>query len=84
MHRIQVLPSAARELRKAPVSVRHRLISAIDRLSTQPRPPDARKLRGTDEVWRIRVGDYRVLYQVRDDVLLVLIIKVGHRRDVYR
>ena len=60
-----------------------RIISAIEQLSTNPRPQGARKLDGRD-AWRIRVGVYRVIYEIDDDRLIVLIIRVGHRRDVYR
>jgi mRNA interferase RelE/StbE len=84
MHRIELLPSAARELRKAPANVQHRLVRAIDRLAAEPGPPDGHKLLGAEDVWRIRVGDYRILYQVFDEVLLIVIVRMGHRRDVYR
>lgn len=56
----------------------------IDALAEEPRPSGVRKIRGADDLYRIRVGDYRVVYQVKDDVLVVLIIRVRHRRDVYR
>ena len=64
-------------------AIRRRLARRIDRLAQDPRA-DAVKLRGTEDVWRARVGDYRILYQVHDDRLLILVIRVGHRRDVYR
>jgi mRNA interferase RelE/StbE len=83
MHRIELLPSAARSLEKTP-AVRRRLARAIDALARNPHPSGSQKLRGAQNVWRIRVADYRVLYQVLDNVLLVLIIRIGHRRDVYR
>jgi mRNA interferase RelE/StbE len=84
MHRIELLPSAARSLEKTPTAVRRRLARTIDALARNPHRPGSQKLRGAQNIWRIRVADYRVLYQVLDDVLLVLIVRIGHRRDVYR
>jgi len=56
----------------------------IDALSGDPRPPGVEKLRGAENLWRVRVGDYRIIYTVRDEVVLVLVIRIGHRREVYR
>jgi len=84
VHRIELLPSAARWLEKTPIAVRRRLARAIDALARNPHPPGSEKLRGAENIWRIRVADYRVLYQVLDDVLAVLIVRIGRRRDVYR
>ncbi|TPX02484.1 type II toxin-antitoxin system RelE/ParE family toxin, partial [Schumannella luteola] len=56
---------------------------AIENLGDDPRPHGARKLVGYDDAWRIRVGDYRVLYEVRDEAVLVTVFTVGHRRAVY-
>ena len=83
MYAVEFLPSAARELSKLEPAVRRRLARRIDRLAMDPRA-GAAKLRGTEDVWRVRVGDYRILYQVQDDRLLILVIRTGHRRDVYR
>ena len=61
-----------------------RLREAIDGLAENPRPPGSVKLQGEGELFRVRVGDYRVVYQVQDAVLVVLVVKIGNRRDVYR
>lgn len=61
-----------------------RVRAAIDLLAENPRPPGCTKLAGEDDVYRVRVGDLRVLYEVVDDRLVVLVVRVGHRRDVYR
>ena len=53
-------------------------------LANDPRPPGCDKLAGVENLYRIRVGDYRVVYQIRDEMLLVLVVKIGHRREVYR
>ena len=61
-----------------------RLIHAMRCLGENPRPPGAVKLAGPDNFWRVRVGDYRIVYLIQDAVLLVLVVKVGHRREIYR
>lgn len=64
--------------------IRKRVREAIDALATNPRPSGAKALTGMPGVLRVRVGDYQILYEVRDDQLVVLVIDVGHRREVYR
>lgn len=80
---IRFKPAAAKELAKLPKDVQRRLAPRIDGLAANPRPAGAEKLAG-EEAWRIRVGDYRVVYTIEDRVLLVLVIHVGNRREVYR
>jgi mRNA interferase RelE/StbE len=76
--------SAIRDLERLDVRMRRRVGRAIDGLASDPRPDGAVKLRGTSDLWRLRVGEFRVVYQVRDDVLVVLVIRVRHRREAYR
>ena len=83
-YRIAVKPSAARALARLPHPAQRPITRKIDALADEPRPWGAEKLRGADDLYRIRAGDYRVIYQIRDDVLLILVVRVGHRRDVYR
>ena len=83
-YRVEVLRSAARELSELAQPLRRRMLRAIRGLAVTPRPPGAVLLTGRDRVWRVRVGDYRILYRIQDDVLLVLIVRVGHRSGVYR
>jgi mRNA interferase RelE/StbE len=61
-----------------------RLRDAISELGGNPRPPGCVKLQGADELYRVRVGDYRILYQIQDAVLVVLVVQVGNRREIYR
>ena len=82
-YRIEVRPAAVRALRKLDPAVRPRIEGAIALLAEDPRPPASRPLRGRPG-YRVRVGDYRILYTIHGDVLLVVLITVGHRRDVYR
>ena len=83
VYRIAYLPDAAKAIRKLDAKVRARLLDAIGKLAANPRPPGVKKLQGV-EAYRIRVGDYRVIYSVADGELLVLVFKAGHRREVYK
>lgn len=81
-HRIELRPAAVRSLRKLDPPVRRRVQGAIALLAEDPRPPAARPLRGRPGL-RVRVGDSRIVYTVQDDVLLVVVVTLGHRRDDY-
>jgi mRNA interferase RelE/StbE len=83
-YRIEVKPQAERALAKIPNPHRRRIARAIDALARNPRPPGSAKLAGSDDAYRIRVGDYRIVYQVLDKVLIVYIIRVAYRKDIYR
>jgi mRNA interferase RelE/StbE len=83
---IRVAPAAVRQLRELDPAGRRRVQAAIDLLAEEPRPPAARQLVGGAGDWRIRTGDFRIIYEIHDRelvVLVVLVVKVGHRRDVY-
>lgn len=84
VYAVEFAPGADRGLRKLAPQIQMRLRPRIDALANNPRPPRARKLRGADELWRIRVGEYRIVYEIRDKVLLVLIVRIAHRREAYR
>jgi mRNA interferase RelE/StbE len=75
--------SARRELEGLEASVARRIIARIETLTTNPRPPGCVKLQGAADLWRIRIGDYRLVYSIDDDASLVDIRVVRHRRDVY-
>ncbi|CAB4893067.1 unannotated protein [freshwater metagenome] len=83
-YRITLAPSAARQLRKQDPQVRRRIQAALELLADDPRPPAATRLVGGAGEWRVRTGDYRVIYEIHDDELLVLVLQLGHRRDVYQ
>lgn len=85
-YKVSFQSTARRELGSLPVIMQRRIGRAVDALAIDPRPRGAKQLVGTpaDRIWRIRVGDYRVLYEIRDAVLAILVIRVGHRREVFR
>jgi mRNA interferase RelE/StbE len=82
-YKVLIKGSAAKELEELPPKVRRRIASKIDALGTTPRPPGVEKLSG-QEKYRIRQGDYRVVYAIDDDARTTTVFKIGHRRDVYR
>ena len=82
-YRILVRPSAAKEIEAVPRRDRYRIVARIQGLTSEPRPPGCEKLSGQDE-YRVRQGAYRVVYAVDDEERSVLVVKVGHRKDVYR
>ena len=82
-HRLVITPHARRQLLKMSSDVLRRLEEAISGLGEEPRPQGARKLQGVENLFRIRVGDYRVIYQIQDKALVVLVVKIGHRGEVY-
>jgi mRNA interferase RelE/StbE len=82
-YRVEFTTAAAKEIRKLEPQIRRRILAGIAELEREPRPPGVRKLAGYDNAWRVRVGDYRVLYEVIDAQVLVTVVRVAHRRDVY-
>lgn len=79
-----VLPkSVQKQLDRLPDNVARRVLARLAGLETNPRPADVKKLKGRD-AWRIRVGDYRVIYEIHDRILQIIVIAIGHRREIYR
>lgn len=83
-YRIEIEAAAARQLARLPKVAQARIKAKVAALADEPRPPGATKLVGAANSWRIRVGDYRVIYAIRGDVLVVIFVKIGHRKDAYR
>jgi mRNA interferase RelE/StbE len=82
-YKLQIKPSAVKEIEALPQKDRRRIIARIQRLSSDPRPPGCEKLSG-HELYRVRQGNYRVLYTVQDTDVVVVVVRIGHRREVYR
>ncbi len=80
---VEFTTAAAREVRKLDPQTRRRVLAGIGALETDPRPAGVRKLTGFEDAWRIRIGDYRVLYEIADNKVLVTVFRVAHRREVY-
>ena len=83
-YRVEFTPAAARDLKKLDRQAQKRLSSVIDGLSENPRPNGVKALQGDSSILRIRSGAYRILYRIEDRVVMIVIIRIGHRKDVYR
>lgn len=84
MYKVVISRSAEKDLAKLPRKALLPISNAIDTLEENPRPPGCKKLKGaTENLWRIRVGDYRIIYAIADEVQIVDVRKIGHRRDIY-
>ncbi len=83
-YRIIVKPSADKALRKLPLDAQIRLVAAMRALAADPRPPGVVKMRGAENQWRIRVGDYRLVYEIHDREITIYVLAIGHRREVHR
>lgn len=81
--RLDYAPAASKSIEKLPRTLQQRILARVEGLATEPRPPGCVKLAGQD-AYRVRVGDYRIIYTIHDQRLIVLVIDVGHRREVYR
>jgi len=81
---ILLAPSAERQLRSFFPAIQKRLVKRMKTLQSDPRPPGVKKLAGEDDLYRIREGDYRIIYTIQDKELIVLVLKIGDRKEVYR
>lgn len=84
MYEVYLEAAAERDLRRIPAQVFHRIIPRIRDLAKNPRPPGCRKLAGSESDWRIRIGEYRVVYEIDDSEKAVRVFRVRHRREAYR
>ena len=84
MYRVLLERGAEKDLARRSSEIHDRVITATQALETNPRPPGCRKLVGSKNDWRIRVGDYRVIYEIADKIRIVRVNRVRHRREVYR
>ena len=82
-YRVEFTSAAARQVKKLPRPNRDKVLSAIARLGDDPRPRGATKLVGEQSAWRLRIGDYRVIYDVVDAILTVTVVRAAHRREAY-
>jgi len=83
-YEIELAPKAEKQFKKLAKDIQKRVSKRIDKLGKNPRPKGVTKLSGEDDIYRVREGDYRIIYAIQDHLLLVLIVKIGHRRDIYR
>lgn len=85
MYQIRFKKKAQKELQSLPKSIIKIVVASIDNLSSNPRPRGSKKLRGSKEnLWRIRIGNYRIIYLIEDTIKILVIRKIGHRKDIYK
>ncbi|MBV9387588.1 MAG: type II toxin-antitoxin system RelE/ParE family toxin [Chroococcidiopsidaceae cyanobacterium CP_BM_ER_R8_30] len=83
-YRVEITRKAAKQVKSLPQEERERIGTEIEALTDNPRPIGVRKISGERDFYRVRVGDYRIIYEIQDKILLILVIGVGHRREIYR
>ena len=83
-YKIEFSPKAERQFKDLSTQIQKRLKPKIDALAKNPRPRGVKKLKGEDELYRIRAGDYRIIYQIQDNALIVLVVSLGDRKEIYR
>ncbi len=81
---VELSRGAAKTLKALERKMQIRVLARLQELANNPRPRDAKKLHGEESVYRVREGDYRILYEIFDNYLLIHVLKIGHRREVYR
>lgn len=82
-YEIHIERDALKSLKKIPHTDRNKIIKVIESLESNPRPFGSKKLTGRDG-WRIRVGNYRIIYEIKDHICYILVLDIGHRKDIYR
>jgi len=83
-YRVEISRNAAKDLRAIDRNWIPRIVATIETLETDPRPSGCKKLIGSDHTYRLRIGDYRVVYDIQDQTLIVHVVRIRHRRDAYR
>jgi mRNA interferase RelE/StbE len=83
-YNLEIAPAAERQIAGLEKPLRARVLEKLDELERNPRPRGVEKLKGVEGLYRVRVGDYRLVYEIQDRILRVLVLRVAHRREVYR
>ncbi|MBD2449446.1 type II toxin-antitoxin system RelE/ParE family toxin [Nostoc sp. FACHB-152] len=84
MYRIELTKGAIKQLNKLPNNIKERIDAKILDLAIEPRPNGVKKIKGDENSYRIRVGYYRIIYEIYDDILLITVVRVGHRSKIYK
>lgn len=84
MYEVEITPAAKRQIKKLTTIVQRAIIERLEQLAIEPRPLGVLKMEKEEDLYRVRVGDYRIIYEIQDRVLLIVVVKVGHRSNVYR
>lgn len=82
-YEVEIAPAAKRQIKKLTKPIQKLIVERLEQLAINPRPPGVLKMEGEEGFYRVRVGDYRIIYEIQDRTLLIVVVKVGHRGDVY-
>ena len=82
-YQVLLSKAARKQLNPLPVFIRNKIVEDIAALADTPRPAGCKKLKGQKNAWRIRIGDYRIIYEIEDKQLRILVVAIGHRKDIY-
>lgn len=83
-YQVEIAPAAKRQLKKLVKQTQELIIHRLEQLAENPRPSGVLKMEGEENLYRVRVGDYRIIYEIQDRSLLIAVVKIGHRGNVYR
>lgn len=83
-YEVEIAPAAKRQIKKLPHDLQQKVVAQLEELAFEPRPDGVKKLEGSDNLYRVRLEKYRIIYEIQDGLLLVTVVKVKHRSDVYR
>jgi len=83
-YEVEIAPAAKRQIKKLPRDVQQKLVAKLEELAFEPRTDGVKKLEGSDNLYRVRLEKYRIIYEIQDSLLLVTVVKVKHRRNIYR
>ena len=83
-YQVEIKNSAAKALKRIPKAQRIRIVEKIDSIAENLPNPETTKMKGNNPFHRVRVGDYRIVYEIQEEILIILIVKIGHRKDIYR
>lgn len=84
VYRVEIKPNAQRQIKKLSSVIQNQIIQKLEELKLNPRPSGIKKLVGEENLYCFRVNNYRILYEIYDQTLLIIVVKIGHRRDIYR
>ncbi|PAX60704.1 type II toxin-antitoxin system RelE family toxin [Brunnivagina elsteri] len=83
-YEVEITPAARRQIKKLPNDIQKQVVEQLEELAFEPRPDGVKKLAGSDDLYRVRLGKYRIIYEIQDGLLLITVVKVKNRSDVYK
>lgn len=82
-YEVEITPAARRQIKKLPHDIQQKVVAKLEELTLEPRPDGVKKLAGSDDLYRVRLGKYRIIYAIQDNLLLITVVKVKNKSDAY-